>query len=335
MQPTPSALKKPRTMITTYDNARSAMTMAVGQLSPVATDPIRDLVADFFAGQKASTLASYKQSLMDFAHFLGTDDVAQAAGALLAHGPGRANKLVYRYRSYLQERGMSASTCNNRLSATRSLIKLARIIGIVTWGLEVPNLKTENYRDCRGPTTDAVRQLLDRAGAHRCAVHAARDVAMLRLLYDLALRRGSITSLDVEHLNLDEGTIEVKVKGKTGRVRRSLPDQTKQALQHWLRYRGDYSGAVFVSFDRSRKGGRLTGRSVHRIIARLGADVGIVARPHGLRHAAITTALDATNGNIRSVAKFSGHSDVRVIERYDDARQDLDGQVARQVAASI
>jgi hypothetical protein len=53
------------------------------------------------------------------------------------------------------------------------------------------------------------------------------------------------------------------------------------------------------------------------------------------RHAAITEALDFTGGNVRAVQKFSRHRDVRVIERYDDNRTDLAGQVARQLAATV
>ena len=55
-------------------------------------------------------------------------------------------------------------------------------------------------------------------------------------------------------------------------------------------------------------------------------------RPHGLRHAAITTLLDKSGGNIRAVQQFSRHRDVRVIERYDDNRQDIGGQMARLLA---
>ena len=57
--------------------------------------------------------------------------------------------------------------------------------------------------------------------------------------------------------------------------------------------------------------------------------------PHGLRHSAITAALDLTRGNVRAVQKFSRHRDVRVIERYDANRNDLAGQVARQLAATV
>jgi integrase/recombinase XerC len=303
--------------------------------APPVTDAIGQLVKDFYAGLRSTTLKSYQQALSDFTRFLDVDRVDEAARVLLSRGPGKANQLVFQYRNDLAKRNLSVATINLRLAALRSLTRLGRIVGLIDFALEIRNLRDEGYRDTRGPGTDGVRRLLDQAAKHRSPAHAARDVALLRLMFDLGLRRGSVVSLDVEHLDLDESGIQVKVKGKTGRVRRSLPDQTKQALQHWLRYRGDHSGAVFVSFDRSRKSCRLTGRSVHRIIQRLGADVGIVARPHGLRHSAITAALDATNGNIRAVQKFAGHSDVRMIEKYDDCRRDVAGSVARRVADCV
>jgi integrase/recombinase XerC len=56
-----------------------------------------------------------------------------------------------------------------------------------------------------------------------------------------------------------------------------------------------------------------------------------VVRPHGLRHAAITAALDA-GLDVRRVAKFSRHRDLRTLTVYDDNRQDLAGVVAAVVA---
>ena len=65
----------------------------------------------------------------------------------------------------------------------------------------------------------------------------------------------------------------------------------------------------------------------------LGKQGGIKARPHGLRHAAITEALDKTGGDVRAVQRFSRHADVRTLQAYDDARTDLVGKVARLVAS--
>ena len=68
-------------------------------------------------------------------------------------------------------------------------------------------------------------------------------------------------------------------------------------------------------------------------IPELGKAAGIVrrVRPHGLRHEAITTALDKTQGNVRKVQRFSRHKDVRTLMRYDDNRRDEGGDVARLI----
>jgi integrase/recombinase XerC len=319
-----------------YDNAVCTTLTTIDQLPSPLKDPVAQLVTDFLAGRKPTTFASYSQGLRDFARFLGVERIDQAAGNLLTQGPGPANQLVLRYRDHMVDHGLSVATTSLRLAAIRSLVRLARVVGLVTWSLEVRNLRDEGHRDTRGPGTDGVRRLLGQAGAHRSVAHAARDVALVRLMYDLGLRRGSITSLDLEHLDLESGRVWVMLKGHTQRTSRTLPEPTRDALREWLRHRGGQPGALFTNFDRAgSKGQRLTGRSLHRIVQRLGADVGMSVHPHSLRHSAITAALDATNGNIRAVAKFSGHADVRVIERYDDARQDLAGQVARKVAESV
>ena len=200
--------------------------------------------------------------------------------------------------------------------------------------LEVRNLQDDGCRDTRGPGTVGVRRLLSHAGAHRSPAHAARDQALVRLMFDLGLRRGSVVSLDLEHLDLAAGRIWVKLKGCAQRAWRSLPEPTRGAPA-WLEHRGDQPGPLFTNFDRAGKGRRLTGRSLHRIVQRLGADLGINVRPHGLRHSAITEALEVMDGNVRAVQKFAGHADVRVIERYDDARQDVAGQVSRMVAERV
>jgi integrase/recombinase XerC len=49
------------------------------------------------------------------------------------------------------------------------------------------------------------------------------------------------------------------------------------------------------------------------MLAKLGERVGVVVRPHGLRHASVTDALDCTNGNIRVVQRFSRHRNPRPI----------------------
>jgi len=54
-----------------------------------------------------------------------------------------------------------------------------------------------------------------------------------------------------------------------------------------------------------------------------------------LSHAAVTAALDLTNGNIRTVQFFSGHADPQTVMKYDDNRLDLAGDVAKKLSRPI
>ncbi len=80
---------------------------------------------------------------------------------------------------------------------------------------------------------------------------------------------------------------------------------------------------------------RLSGVAVWRMMLQLSKLAGLKekARPHGLRHQAITDALDRTGGDVRRVQKFSRHKKVETILRYDDSRRDDAGDIARMVAA--
>jgi integrase/recombinase XerC len=292
------------------------------------------LVEAFFSGRNARTLEAYRRDLEDFRAFTKTSTVDEAARALLAHGAGAGNELALRYRASLMERGLAAATVNRRLAAVRSLVKLARTLGLVSWTLEVRSLKAEAYRDTRGPDLAGFRRLLENVERRRDPKDL-RDHVLLRLLHDLALRRGEVAHLDLEDVDLEAGTVAVLGKGRTGKVRLTLPEPTKTALRAWLVARGTEPGPLFGNFDRAGKGDRLTGRSLHRLVVGLGRRVGLVVRPHGLRHAAITEALDLMGGNVRAVARFSRHRDLRVLNVYDDNRADLAGDVARLVASGV
>ncbi|MBK9169582.1 MAG: tyrosine-type recombinase/integrase [Bryobacterales bacterium] len=291
-----------------------------------------DVVRAFLEGRAGATLRAYRKDLEDFAAFAGAS-VDGAARRLLAHGPGAANGLALAYRSHLVSRGLQAATVNRRLAALRSLVKLARTLGVVAFALDVPNVRAAAYRDTRGPGVDGYQKLL--AAARRTpGPKGLRDVAILRLLFDLALRRQEVVSLDIGHFDRQGGTLEVMGKGQTQRQRVTLPEPTQRALEAWMAVRGDAGAPLFVNFDRAGRQGRLTGTGLYLMIRSLGTAAGIKARPHGLRHAGITAALDLTQGNLRAVQRFSRHKDVRILALYDDNRADLGGEVARLVAAA-
>ncbi len=295
---------------------------------PTVSEP--RLVAAFLSGKSARTIAAYRGDLEGFRLHVGVATMDEAAHALLGRGHGEANATALSYRAELLAAGLAPATINRRLAALRSLVTLARTMGLVPWELAVSNVASVAYRDTRGPGRDGFDALL--ATLDPLDAKGARDRAVLHLLFDIALRRGEVVSLDLEDVDLEAGTVLVLGKGRREKERLSLPDPTRAALAAWVATRGNEPGALFRNFDRAGKGARLTGTSLYRLVRALGLRAGVRARPHGLRHAAITSALDLTGGDVRAVQRFSRHRDIRTLNRYDDNREDLGGKVASLVA---
>ena len=290
------------------------------------------LVETFLAGRNERTLAAYRADLESFRVFVGAATAGEASRLLLTVTHGEANAMALAYKAHMTDRGLQAATINRRLAALRSLVKLANTLGLVSWTLAVENVKTQAYRDTRGPGLDGFKSILAAALAQPGA-KGRRDVALLHLMHDLGLRRGEAVQLDILDVDLTGDRISILGKGRSQKEYLTIPEPTKAALAAWIKIRGMQDGPLFPNFDRSKKGsGRLTGAAVYYIVRRLGAASGLIARPHGLRHSAITAALDLTRGDVRAVQKFSRHRDVRVLSAYDDNRQDLAGDVARLVA---
>lgn len=292
------------------------------------------LVSSFLSGRNPRTLRAYREDLEAFRAFIGAETAAEAVAHLLSHDAGAANALALSYRAHLlEERQLSPATVNRRLAALRSVVKLGRMLGLTTLTLEVESLPVQKYRDTRGPGREGVQELLCELKGKQDK-KAVRDRALVRLLYDLALRRLEVARLELGDVDLKASALWVWGKGRTSRQRLTLAPETKDALAAWVRVRGAEPGALFVCLDPASYGSPLGDAGVYHIIRTLGEKVGVRARPHGLRHAAITEALDATRGDVRAVQRFSRHRSLEVLCVYDDARQDLAGEVSKLVAKS-
>jgi integrase/recombinase XerC len=306
-----------------------------GAVPPALSDRTR-LLDIFLAGRKPKTLATCQADLEDFRRFIETNSVSaptigKAVEWLLSYPNGFPNVLVSDYRWEMSKRGLPVATINRRLGTLRSLVKLANTLGLVPWTLWVKNAPAQPYRNTRGPGREGFRAMLEAAGAQP-GPKGLRDVALLHLLHDLGLRRGEAVRLDVEDVDLPGNRISVLSRGRVLKEPVSLPEPTQTALAAWLEARGSEPGPLFVNFDRAGKGHRLTGTAVYHIVGQLGAKAGLTVRPQELRRLAITTALDMTDGDVRAVAEFSRHRDLRPLGRYRDNRYDLAGKVSRLVA---
>ncbi len=287
-----------------------------------------------------ATRRAYRQGILKFAAWCGDPSPDEAARRLLAEGPGPANALVLRYRAGLLAAEAAPATVNLRLAALRALVRLARVCGLVTWSLDVRGVRVEVLRDTRGPGVVRFRKML-RVASRSTPIKAARDGALLRLLGDLALRRAEVEALDVSDVETETPGIWVKRKGKMEKERLGLPTATWAALSAWLAVRpGGASGALFLSLDRRGGLGRLTGSGLYRVVRYLGDKAGVRTRPHGLRHTAITVAVEraAELGRpLMDVLAYSGHApgSVGLLVRYRDVYDDHQGQIASLVADEI
>ena len=96
---------------------------------PAPTAAASDVLDAWLAGRNPNTLRGYHFDLTDFARFLkiaAKDPAAAAVEALLAAGPGQANRIALAYRAHLLGRQLAPATIARRLAALRSLVKLGR-----------------------------------------------------------------------------------------------------------------------------------------------------------------------------------------------------------------
>ena len=245
------------------------------------------------------------------------------------------------YRHDLVARHLAPATINRRLAAIRSLTKLARLLGVVPWAIEVYDVPQETLRDTRGPGVETVAEMLSLAAEPRDS-HAVRNVAMLRVIFDLALRVSEVVRLDVADLELDRGALWVAGKGRGETDVLSLPEATQAAITAWLRVRGTASGPLFLTLgprrNRRRNRRRFTSRGIYRIVSELGEQAGAKVWPHGLRHTAITSAVKAAQEHgvtLDEVRQFSRHKNINTLLVYRDRVRDVQGQLAALVADTV
>lgn len=286
----------------------------------------------FFARRSPRTVEAYKGDLLLLRSWLEGEghevggDVAALTSWLFMQGPGPLNALLLQWQQQMGEEGRAPFTINRRLSAVRSLIKMGRTLGLITWALDVEGVRgARGVRDMRGPKQDDVKRLFR-------AATGAMERALLHLLYTRGLRSIEVRELKLEHLKLDAGEVRIRGKGKTGLEVITLSDETVVALREWLFVRGLSPGYLFTVRDVSKLMPRA---SFWRIIKRVGKKAGVEVRPHGLRHAAITVALDTTGGDVRRVQRFSRHAKVETLLKYDDERRDLGGELSRELAKGL
>ena len=286
------------------------------------------------------TARAYRGDLETYRRHRGRPTVAAAVAELLAMDVHRAAEAADLYVAWQRGEGYALASVYRRTAALKSLCRMANRHGRIAWRLDVRTGRATPIRDTRGPGEHAFDRML--AGARQFQTpQAARDTAALHLLHDIGLRRAEAAALTVADVDLAGGTngwrLWITGKGKCEREEMQLPEPTAAALQAWMRARGDRPGPLLLGYDHRRQGRDvpqrgLTPGAVGEIVRRISTAAGCRCTAHGLRHTAITTALEATGGDLRKVARFSRHKDWNTLALYDDARRRTAGDVADLVA---
>ena len=251
------------------------------------------------------TVRSYLNDLRPFAAWLGERDAAFET----VRDPD-----VQAYASRLFRRGRSPRSIQRMLSALRGYFEF-----LIAAGVRADN----PARDIRAPRpkrdlpkvmdVDSLGRLLDAAADDPLI---CRDLAMFELLYSSGLRLAELVGLDCG--DVDEAAGEVRALGK-GRVERQVPVGRKAlaALERWRPVRAEWAAADEPALFVSRRGGRLTARSVQLRLRKFGLERGSGQNlhPHLLRHSFASHLLESS-GDLRAVQELLGHRRINTTQIY-------------------
>jgi len=250
------------------------------------------------------TQRAYKADLADFSVYLQE----QVGGR---PRPRDVDHLVIRgYLARLHDLGLSKTSAARRLATLRSFFRFLCREGVLEANPARPLISPRVER--RIPSRldeDDLRRLLDVPGD---TDQARRNRAILELLYATGLRCSELVGLDVA--DVDMGSRMLRVLGK-GRKERVVPfgRMAGTALAHYLTERSARAEALFLN----AKGGRLTDRSVRRLVGERVRCVAMEQRvsPHSLRHAFATHLLER-GADLRAIQELLGHASLSTTQRY-------------------
>jgi integrase/recombinase XerC len=145
---------------------------------------------------------------------------------------------------------------------------------------------------------------------------AQRDHAILELFYSSGLRLAELVNLNLDALNLGEGTITVTGKGNKTRIV-PVGQHAMQALQAWLAIRPSLPVKDTSALFLSKLGKRLSRRAVQYRLQqwaiRQGINIGV--HPHMLRHSFASHVLQSS-GDLRAVQEMLGHANISTTQVY-------------------
>jgi integrase/recombinase XerC len=273
------------------------------------------------------TVKSYGADLIQFGLFL-TGSIGQLPGASLgrlATGEETDERqikcepiAIREFLAYLYGQNYTKSTTARKLATLRSFYKfLIRRSVVIANPLSTIRTPKQEKRLPKCLDLEQVQKLLDAPGD--ADILAARDKAMLEVLYSSGIRVSELVELSMADIDLQEGVLRVKGKGRKDRLT-PVGSQAISAMKRYLEMRAVDGKSQSSASDRvflNKHGQSLSTRSVRRkldkYLVTAGLDPGI--SPHTLRHSFATHLLN-NGADLRSVQELLGHQSLSTTQIY-------------------
>ena len=254
------------------------------------------------------TIKAYSGDLANFAAYAGS------------RGWKSIDHIAIRgFLSQLYEKGLGKTSVARSLAAVRSLYRWLAREGVVEENpaklVATPRLAKKLPRV---PTIEEMNSVLD-GPMPEVAAFPERDRLMLELLYGCGIRNSELTGINLDDIRLSAEAILIRGKGKKERYA-PFGDSVKSALAAYLPARQatvaetrENTTALLIN----QRGGRLTTRSVGRIIKKIAVAKGLSpdVHPHTLRHAFGTHMLEE-GADLRAIQELLGHERLATTQRY-------------------
>ncbi len=284
-------------------------------ISPAARDTLQDWLASASAlgGASTNTLTAYRTDLVEFLTFL-TEHKGDPQG--LAPLTRVTTSDMRAWMAHLRRGGIGARSLARKLSAVKSFYR---------WFSDRDGFDATAVLSTRAPkfqkklprplAPDAARAVIETAEVQAAEPWvAARDVAVLTLLYGCGLRISEALALNGADVPLPRS---LRIVGKGGKER-ILPviDAARDAVDAYVAacpFPVEGEDPLF----RGKRGGRLSPRIVSGLMANLRMQLGLpaTATPHALRHSFATHLLEA-GGDLRAIQELLGHASLSTTQAY-------------------
>ena len=283
------------------------------------------------------TMRAYQSAARHFGRYIGIVKAkpSDVIGRLIVLSRIEAETLVEEYIKWMDEKEeLAPSTINTYLAAIRFFVRIARKVGWCEWQLDVDGLKNSLVKDVEGVSPEELNLILEFISEGNDK-HVLRLRMIIFMLAFMGLRISSVLTLDIEHVDFEKRGAWFKMKGKGAkRTFKTIPPLTIEAMEEWIEYRGEDDGPLVVNFT---NGKRITRQSVDEKLKSIGKRVGLdkPLHAHSFRHFVATEGLEMTDGNRHQVMRLTEHSSDKMLERYDDKRLDLGGELSAKIESKF